>query len=178
MRGGRRLPVPEAARQRRRRTGDVVLVGDAPPKRGKTRAYYRVRCEVCGRERVVDGAVWQSGRVGCAHGKHTTNRTHGRSATAEYDAWQNLTARHRRALTGALVGGTKRDAARLCARWLQFEAWFADVGARPPVNEAGRAPTFRRLIRALPFSCGLCAECGAQGWKRNGRWTFSRRQKG
>lgn len=110
---------------------------------GKVR--WRVRCD-CGVEKSVVTGDMTSGRTrscGCQRGEATAkrNRTHGMTSSPEYRAWASMIARCRYpSATGYADYGGR--GIRVCDRWAtSFEAFYADVGARPsPKHSLDRYP--------------------------------------
>lgn len=117
------------------RYGRFVVLGDAANE-GRER-HVLVRCD-CGAEKSVRLSNLRSGRVvscGChLADKNRSRSTHGHarrgSISAEYVAWQEI----RRRCLSRTHHAYPRYGGRgisICERWLLFENFLADMGARP-----------------------------------------------
>ena len=111
----------------------VILQLDRIDVRGEARWF--CRCD-CGNETIVPGSYLRTGHTrscGCLHrellGK--MNRTHGMGGTLIYRTWKSM---RQRCLDPGRLG--YRDyggrGIRICKRWDSFNAFYADMGPKPP----------------------------------------------
>lgn len=107
---------------------------------GATDYRYRCRCS-CGREKDVSSGHLTGGKslsCGCLRGEQIGAhvRTHGRSKSAEYTAWQSMRSRcnNPRVPYWNNYGGR---GIRVCDRWNEsFAAFYADIGPRPSAEHS------------------------------------------
>lgn len=89
----------------------------------------------CGAVRTVRGADLRSGKsvsCGCYFRECVKHRfvTHGKSRTTEHRIWQNLKDRCLNPKNPAYKNYGGRGIS-VCKRWMKFENFYADMGARP-----------------------------------------------
>jgi hypothetical protein len=107
------------------------------------------KCECsCGVEKVVAGCALKDGRVrscGCLQRELTSKRAskHGQArhgaTTPEYRAWQGMFQRCASKLPKWWRSYGSRGI-KVCDRWQTFEAFFRDMGPRPPRMSLDRWP--------------------------------------
>lgn len=112
-----------------RRFGRMVVLGMILERGKKTRL--RCRCD-CGNEFTPMAHNVQRGYTkGCGCRVHEGNHVHGMRSSREYVSWNMMTQR----CTNPKNHGWRNYGGRgirVCDRWLNnFEAFYADMGARP-----------------------------------------------
>jgi hypothetical protein len=126
------------------RFGRLVVLGRAERDENK-RTRWRARCD-CGSEKVVDGAHMRYGRIrscGCLSEETSRriatevlpqysghNRTHGMSRTPVYAVWKAMHERCRNPNCRDYRWYGQRGI-RVCERWSDFAAFYADMGDPP-----------------------------------------------
>ena len=113
-----------------RRFGKLVAIECSGSKEqsGRQRVFWNCRCD-CGKTAVVDsGNLREGGTQSCGCGRYLK---HGMHKTAVYRIWAGMLSRCRAVSSSSyrLYGG--RGIA-VCDRWLEFENFASDMGARPP----------------------------------------------
>lgn len=117
--------------------GRLLVIGLSLVRRCEKR-YWECACD-CGKSTVVSGS--NLGRCifscGCLNSElrrsRKTNLTHGMRYTVEYRAWRAMISR----CTNPNVPAFKNYGGRgisVCERWMKFEHFYADVGAKPSAN--------------------------------------------
>lgn len=120
------------------RFGRLVVVGLSETTRYTYRCWL-CRCD-CGAMKVISGRYLRTGATqscGCLRRENASSQQavrftkHGLSRSAAYSSWHSMLTRclderhsayHRYAMRGITI----------CASWLRFEAFYADMGDRPP----------------------------------------------
>ena len=110
---------------------------------GRTTISWKCRCsnpdndgkERCGKETIVTSSNLNSGNVlscGCYHKEVTSKRStiHGKTRTAEYYIWMDITMRCTNAdhISFFNYGGR---GITICERWKKFENFYKDMGNKP-----------------------------------------------
>jgi hypothetical protein len=132
-----------------RKFGRLAVV--APDHREKNwKWFWRCRCD-CGKETIVGGDELRRGDTkscGClrrerfkTHYPSRGNKRHGMTGTPEYTVWNAMKDRcgNPSSKRYADYGGR---GIRVCERWMDFAAFYADMGSRP----AGRSKRGRALF--------------------------------
>jgi hypothetical protein len=140
------------------------------------------RCD-CGTEHVTLGyRLMNGGTTSCGCMKKLVssivNATHGHARHSDgqqlsptYVTWYGMLARTRRR-TGKDAINYRMRGIRACARWLVFESFLADMGARP------NGMTIDRIDNDAGYDCGHCDDCRARGiTKTNCRWATKSEQR-
>ena len=92
------------------------------------------------------------------------SRIHGRNGTLEWNSWRAMKERcfNPKADRYDRYGGR---GITVCERWLEFAAFYADMGPRPSANSS-----IERKDNDPGYWCGHCADCISKGWEANCRW--------
>ena len=108
------------------------------------RSMWRCACS-CGKETVVSLSALRSGNTkSCGHLKaekaaqvgKVFNKTHGRTATAEYNSWRSMKSR---CLNKNNPSYERYKHLSICEEWLDsFESFYKDMGKRPKGKTIGR----------------------------------------
>lgn len=143
-------------------TGQTIgrfFIVEAAERDSQGRRLWQCRCLHCGTIRIMRAEV-----VIRADADRPCRCRHGMSSTSLYRRWETMRQRcgNPRSHQYAFYG---RRGIRVCKRWNDFLAFFADVGPPPTA-----AHTIDRIHSAGHYSCGKCAECVARGWPSNVRW--------
>lgn len=112
------------------RLGRLVIVGDEAPIEG--RKTWKVKCD-CGTQKAIRDIYLRSTRsCGCIQREKARSRflTHGMRGTRIYNIWRGMIQRCENSgiPTYAHYGGR---GITVCARWHEFEKFFADMGDAP-----------------------------------------------
>lgn len=134
---------------------------------------YLCRCD-CGTEKVFQGANIRNGvslSCGCLRREKTaeynskTKRTHNMSKTREYKIWAGMIARcsvdHPR--NSAHYG----SGIKVCSRWMVFENFIADMGARPSSRHS-----IDRIDNKGNYEPGNCRWATSSTQTRNTRYNI------
>lgn len=89
----------------------------------------------------------------------------------EYKSWSSMKARCNDE-TGDHYKYYKAQGIVICEGWLDFNNFFADLGAKPSPEHS-----IDRIKGILNYSCGKCSECLKNGWEMNGRWATRKEQQ-
>lgn len=127
------------------RYGRLLVLRRLPPKRTGVAGEWLVRCD-CGTQKSVSTSALRTGDTlscGCLHREQSAKRLsliarnnvrHGHArwngATATYRTWTGMLARCRNPEDPGWRDYGGRGI-RVCARWLRFENFLADMGRRP-----------------------------------------------
>lgn len=136
--------------------------------RREGKVVWRCRCS-CGTVVEVISTRLTSGinkSCGCLR-KEGNQRTHGGRHTPEYSVWMKMRSRcnNPRATHFADYGGRGIS---VCARWNSFEAFLADMGARPsPAHSIDR---INNLLGYSPENCRWATIKQQQRNRRSNRW--------
>lgn len=123
-----------------------------------------VRCQ-CGTERTVLRGNLGTRTLSCGCLGRERPITHGLSESAEYYAWNGAKNRATNPNCPSFrdYGGRGID---ICDGWASsFEAFYADMGARP-----SKAHSIDRRDNSRGYHCGRCAQCVSLGRTPNCRW--------
>lgn len=158
-----------------KRFGMLLVIGES--KRRNKRTYCPVRCD-CGRELEILKDNLKRGNsknCGCYSAKLAGARwrTHGKSKTPEYNAWNHLIRRceNKNDATYPLYGGR---GIRVCKRYKEsFQNFWDDLGQKP-----SKKHSIDRIDNDLNYSCGKCDDCKQNEWDMNVRWGTKRQQMG
>lgn len=156
-----------------RRSGELVLLGDADSRQAatRTRRQWRARCS-CGAECLVSVASFNAGRVtccpDCGRKKRLAATTkHGlgglESRPPEYTVWLGM----RRRCNDPNEKSYHRYGGRgikLCARWDDFALFFADMGPRPSSGHS-----IERKDNDVGYQPGNCVWATAKEQAQNRR---------
>src|ERR1700761_945223 len=98
-------------------------------------AYWIYLCD-CGTQKVARKAHVNAGLIrscGCLEreSRSESNRKNGRSGTSEHNIWLTMLGRCRNPKNKQYADYGGRGIL-VCARWQEFENFFADMGCRPP----------------------------------------------
>lgn len=146
-------------------------------RRGRDRrgnVFWLCRCD-CGTESLVLGSNLRFDRsrsCGCA-GRELLRRratTHGMCKTLEYKAWAGAKRRCEKTDDPNYFRYGARGI-KMCVRWHDFAAFFADMGPRPSADHS-----VDRADNDRGYSCGNCADCVARGELSNCRWATAEEQ--
>ena len=161
-----------------RRIGRWLVLSKAPsnPLRASKQYYWICRCD-CGTERAVAGMNLRRGdSVSCGcHAREIQSKKmlrHGKSKSAEYQAWTHAKLRcyHR---TDPRFPGYGGRGLRMCKEWRDsFEAFLRDMGHKPPktsldrINNDGhyepsncRWATHAQQVGNKRFGTFVCPKC-------------------
>ena len=120
--------MPKALELEGLRFGRLVVTAKADSPRGMT--LWHARCD-CGAERIYRGYAMKSGHTkSCGCLMRDTVSTHGMTSSAEFRAWRGAIQR----CTNPNDPKFKHYGGRgisVCARWMKFENFYADMGPRP-----------------------------------------------
>lgn len=94
---------------------------------GRRECVYECRC-FCGGIFIAVGGVLKSNTTGC--GCRALARRHGRVGSSEYGIWNAMKNRCLNPSNAAYRDYGGRGIT-VCARWLDFKAFYADMGTRP-----------------------------------------------
>lgn len=144
------------------------------------RTYWWCKCD-CGTEKPMRGDALTGGdsvSCGCYSrykpGHDPTRKTHGMAGSSTYKAWKNMRSRCQQPKDAQY----KYYGARgiyVCTRWdASFEAFFADMGARP-----SRKLSIDRANNEGSYTCGkhdLCDDCREKNAPANCQWATGREQ--
>jgi hypothetical protein len=120
-------PMPRKRDVLRQRFGSLVVVeecGRSPS--GKI--IYRCKCDCGGETKAIAGNLFSGNRktCGCSHYRHGKLATDGQKGA--YSSWKAMrfrcSSRHRKHHRYVRLG--------YCSRWESFEAFYSDMGDRPP----------------------------------------------
>lgn len=135
---------------------------------------WRVAC-TCGAEKVVNGHELRRGSTkscGCKTIELTRPQiiTHGMKHTRTWRSWEAMRGRclSEGDPSYERYGGR---GIRICGNWATFEAFFEDLGERPPNT------TLDRRDNNGNYSCGKCPECIAGSWPANCHWATRKEQE-
>jgi hypothetical protein len=80
-----------------------------------------------------------------------------------YASWASMLARctNPKEISWKQYGGA---GITVCERWREFNNFLVDTGERPAGTSLGRFGDVGN------YSCGVCAQCTANGWTRNCAW--------
>ncbi len=147
--------------------GDLFVVGRQGSSKGKSgAATWQCACLCCGEKRVVLGSNLSRGKAtGCDWKRREANVTHGHSRPRRTPTYGTWTAMRKRCMNPkdkyyADYGGR---GITVCARWLSFENFLADMGERP----AGRS--IDRIDNARGYEPGNCRWATAREQRANQR---------
>lgn len=108
--------------------GDLTIIG-FHEKRGD-HAYWLCQC-ACGAQKAIGYSNLQAGRTtSCGCQQFAVHTTHGKTHTAEYNAWKVMQWRCDHPENPANKNYAGRGIV-VCDRWRSFEAFFADMGEKP-----------------------------------------------
>lgn len=150
-----------------RRFGRLVIV-DAAPTQGRGHSAWECVCD-CGMRRVARTHHLRDGLVkscGCLKRERPNGRTHGRSASPEYQIWKGMKKRCLNPAATAFknYGGRGIGMAR---EWIDsFEAFLSEVGARP-----SPAHSIERKDNSKGYEPGNCRWATRAEQSRNTRRT-------
>lgn len=111
-----------------------------------------VSCGCFGRERTKDAAT-----------------KHGMFGTPTYESWGAMKGRCLNPGNRNFVNYGQRGI-RICAHWMTFENFYADMGERPV------GLTLERKNNDGGYTCGHCEECTGNNWPANCRWATRKEQ--
>lgn len=144
-------------------------------KNKKGESLWLCRCSCVNQtEKIVNGPKLKSGKIqscGCNHNKPPINKTHGKSKTPEYKAWDSMIYRcyNNKARNYHLYGGR---GIVVCDGWRNSSTSFLkDMGQRPSSNHS-----LDRIDNNSHYSCGHCEQCLAMGWTANCKWSTNKEQ--
>jgi hypothetical protein len=122
------------------------------------------RCS-CGTEtNQTNSDLLTKGRQSCAACRAVRAVTHGATRTDEYRIWSGVVTRATNSRTRYADRYSLRGVT-VCARWRQFEGFFADMGPRPSKDHS-----IDRRENDGGYWCGKCPECVSLGRPANCRW--------
>lgn len=139
------------------RFGRLVATQRAPHAR---RVHWRCACD-CGGEAVVSADRLRSGKTGSCG-----CRRHGQSRLPEYRVWATMLERCRRPRAANYHNYGGRGIG-VCERWLDFDAFYADMGARPSPKHS-----IDRIDNDGNYEPGNCRWATASEQNRNKRPSF------
>jgi hypothetical protein len=117
-----------------RRFGRLVVLGSAGNYSYNWKTLlFNCRCD-CGTEKAILGTLLRRGLTkscGCLRHKSPPNRTHGMAGSRIYQTWLRMIRRCTEKSCRDFPDYGGRGIV-VCARWMQFENFFADMGAAPP----------------------------------------------
>lgn len=150
--------------------GRLTIIKLLGKRASSNKPYWLCRCE-CGNECEVSAANLVSEHTlscGCLRTEIIiqTKTTHGRRHTKEYQAWCACKGRcyNPNVDRYAHYGGR---GIQVCAGWRNdFQAFFEDLGCAPTPKHS-----IDRVNVNGNYSCGHCAECKANGWVANVKWS-------
>jgi hypothetical protein len=124
----------------------IERVEDRIDASGRRKAMWSCACQ-CGNTVQVHSGNLRSGNTkgcGCTRTEATraANATHGMSRTTTYHIWRTMMARCANPKNNKfkIYGGREDRPVRVCERWLKFENFLEDMGARPEGKSLDRYP--------------------------------------
>lgn len=126
----------------------LLIVTGAPRVNEKIRRELPCACD-CGKFKYVDLSSLRNGKIiscGCMRSRRASeratirNKKHGLVGTAEYQTWAGMKARCLCASNHAYKDYGGRGI-KICERWMDFENFLSDMGARPEGTTIDRIDT-------------------------------------
>lgn len=158
------------------RFGRLTVVAEAP-RQSKEARFWLCRCD-CGGEKIVRTWRLNSGYTkscGCLAREvaRALLTRHGMVETPEWRTWRQLRERCENK-SDPTYGGR---GITFCLGWRSFEAFYADMGPRPPAPKGSRLYSIDRIDNDGGYWCGHCFECVLNSRPANCRWA-TREQQG
>lgn len=156
------------------RFGQLTVIEELAPGLNKKSRLVSVRCD-CGNQTEVRRDKLRSGwsrSCGCLVRKH--GHSLGGVKDPTYRAWNGIKTRTVYAGPSEhIVRYYRSQGVEVCIRWRNsFEAFLEDVGEKPEWADGG----IDRIDPWGNYSCGRCAECRANNWPANCRWSTRSQQ--
>ena len=142
------------------RFGELEVLERVQSRKGNTR--WLCRCAACGSETIVQAGNLRSGHArscGCVR----PSRKHGMHGTPTYMVWQSMIQRCRNHRNSRWHDYGGRGIT-ICARWLKFENFYADMGERPAGMSIDRYPDNDGIYK--PSNCRWASRSQQQSNRR------------